>query len=360
MTRTHLKIRFHGRDTGFLRRGDAADAEPYRGYGEAEPQAAAKNPVSEPKWNFEMGSEKVLITGGLGYLGSVIAPHLGRNGCDVTILDTGFFKDAILTPPPAVKTVFKDARDINESDVKGIDAVLHLAGVSNDPFGNLSAEKIYDPTRRYARDIAVLCKKQGVRFIFASSCSVYGKGSGDAPLNEDSPAAPQTPYSVNKLQIEEDLRDLADETFSPVALRFATAFGLSPRMRFDIVVNMLAGMATTEKKIILNSDGQAWRPHVHVDDIAESVLRALRPPYRKGDLLTLNVGREDNNMKIIDIAALVAEECGGIPVSFMTGTSEGNELIKNKMIGVSGQDTRSYRVSFTKVKEYFPDRKSVV
>ncbi len=300
-------------------------------------------------------TQKVLITGGLGYLGSVIAPYLSEHGFDVTILDTGFFKNSLLFPPSAFKIILKDARDVQEDDLKGMDAVLHLAGVSNDPFGNLSAEKIYDPTRVYTRDIALLCKNKGIRFIFASSCSVYGKGSKDVLLDEDSPMDPQTPYSINKLQIEGDLRRLADKTFSPVALRFATAFGVSPRMRFDIVVNMLVGMAVAEKKIVLNSDGQAWRPHVYVRDIAESLLCALGSQYGEGDLLVLNVGREDNNMKIIDVAKIVAEECGNIPVSFMTGASGESGLIKNKLIGVSGRDTRSYKVAFKKIKEYLPE-----
>ncbi|TSD03523.1 MAG: hypothetical protein Greene071436_320, partial [Parcubacteria group bacterium Greene0714_36] len=277
-----------------------------------------------------------------------------RHGFDVTVLDTGFFKDGILFPPSMVRTVFKDARDVQGGDLKGVDAVVHLAGISNDPFGNLSVEKIYDPTRRYARDIAMLCKKKGIRFIFASSCSVYGKGS-DAVLDEDSSVTPQTPYSINKLQIEGDLRMLADKTFSPIALRFATAFGVSPRMRFDIVINMLVGMAVAEKKIVLNSDGQAWRPHVHINDIAESLLCALRFPYTDGGLLILNVGREDNNMKIIDTAKIVGEECGNIPISFMTGASGENDLIKSTRIGMSGEDTRTYRVSFKKIKEYFPE-----
>lgn len=297
----------------------------------------------------------VLITGAEGYLGSVMAPFLVERGYEVTGLDTGFFKNALLYEAPPFRVIKKDVRDFSESDLKGIDTIVHLAGISiNDPFGNLPPEKLYDPTRHYARDIAALCKKKGVRFIFASSCSIYGT-SGNELLNEDSPVHPYIDYAKNKLQIEEDLATLADGSFSPIALRFATAFGLSPRMRFDIVVNMLAGMAAAEGKIVLNSDGQAWRPNVHIEDIARAVECAFRSAWNKG-FLVLNVGREDNNMKIIDIAHLVSEESGA-PISFTSSAARGagSDLITNKMVSASGADARSYRVSFARIQEYFPD-----
>ncbi|TSC69454.1 MAG: hypothetical protein G01um101470_1049 [Parcubacteria group bacterium Gr01-1014_70] len=299
----------------------------------------------------------ILITGAEGYLGGVIAPFLIERGYRVTGLDTGFFKDALLYKAPKYTVIKKDARDVSEKDLEEMDAVVHLAGISiNDPFGNLPPKKLYDPTRHYARDIASLCKKTGARFIFASSCSIYGK-SGEEMLNEDSIVHPQIDYAKNKLQVEEDLARLADKSFSPIALRFATAFGASPRMRFDIVVNMLTGMAFTEKKILLNSDGQAWRPNVHIMDIARAVECAAHSSYNDGRLLVLNVGREDNNIKIADIAKIVSDECGDAPISFVFKKRRGAEsaLVTSAAVSASGVDSRNYRVSFALIKEYFPD-----
>jgi nucleoside-diphosphate-sugar epimerase len=291
-----------------------------------------------------------------GYLGSVIAPYLLERGYEVQGLDTGFFRDALLYPAAALSVIQKDARNFTKSDLKGIDAVVHLAGISlNDPFGGLPPEKLYDPTRAYARDIARLCKQNGVRFIFASSCSIYGTAGPDGVVNEDSPVAPPIEYAQNKLQIENDLCALADDSFMPIALRFATAFGLSPRMRFDIVINMLVGQAIADGKITLNSNGQAWRPNVHVQDIAQAVECALRASHHTG-LLVLNVGADENNMKIIDIAKIVSEETGA-PLSFSIASERGagSELITNKMVSASGADARNYRVSFARIKKYFPD-----
>lgn len=300
--------------------------------------------------------KRVLITGAEGYLGSVLTSFLVERGYEVAGLDTGFFKDALLYETHPFRVIKKDVRDVSAQDIKGVDTVVHLAGISiNDPFGNLPPEKLYDPTRVYARDIAALCKKKGVRFVFASSCSIYGT-SGSELLNEDSPVHPHIDYAKNKLQVEEDLVALADGSFSPIALRFATAFGSSSRMRFDIVINMLAGMAFAEKKITLNSDGQAWRPNVHIEDIARAVECALKTNYNGGQLLVLNVGREDNNMKIIDIATIVSEKSGA-PVSFSISGARGagSALVTNKMVSASGADARNYRVSFARIREVFPD-----
>jgi len=296
--------------------------------------------------------KKILITGSLGCLGSVFTEYFTERGYDVVGYDTGFFKKGILYPPKPVETVLRDARDITEKDLDGIYAVIHLAGISNDPFGNLDVAKIYDPTRAYARAIAEMCKKRGVKFIFASSCSIYGKG-GDEVLNEESPTAPQTPYSLNKLQIEQDLRELAAPgVFSPIALRFATAFGISPRLRLDIVINMFVASAVGTGAIVLNSDGSAWRPNVHVQDIADAVRRAIESDWNNG-LLVLNVGDEKNNMKIIDIAKLIAGQVDGCEVKFAGEDPNLEVMVKNPTMA-GAKDTRTYQVSFERIKTTFP------
>jgi len=298
--------------------------------------------------------KKILITGSLGYLGSVLTEYLMRYGFSCVGYDTGFFCDCVLYPPSLTQTIIRDARDITEHDLDGIAAVVHLAGISNDPFGNLDAATVYDPTRYYAKTVASLCKQKGVKFIFASSCSVYGKSDAGV-LNEESQTNPQTPYSLNKFQIEQDLRSLSDETFSPIALRFATAFGLSPRMRFDLVINMFVGMAAVSKNIILNSDGSAWRPNVHVLDICQAIRCAIESQWKGGGLLVLNVGDNANNMQIVEIAKLIQKSIPGCDLKFL---SEDKNLDKEGLVRdrkVNGVDTRTYQVSFDKIKKIFPN-----
>ncbi len=294
------------------------------------------------------------MTGSLGYLGSVLTGYLEQNGFDCLGYDTGFFKDCLFSDPPATPSLIRDARDLEIKDLKGIDALVHLAGISNDPFGNLDAAKVYDPTRTYARKIAKLCKQAGVKFIFASSCSVYGVGDAGL-LNESSPTQPQTPYSLNKLQIEQDLSALADRNFSPIALRFATAFGLSPRIRFDLVTNMLTGMAFTTGRIILNSDGTPWRPNVHVLDICKSVRFAIASGNNEGKLLVLNVGDEQNNLQVIDIAKVIQAQLPGCELKFLAQNPELDKegLVRDRKVK-QGVDTRTYKVSFAKIREGFP------
>ncbi len=248
--------------------------------------------------------KRILVTGSSGYLGSVLTQALADSGYDVIGYDAGFFKDSLLYSLPATKTIFRDARDIAQEDLRGVDVVVHLAGISNDPMGKLDAARVYDPTRYYSLKIAEMCKKLGVRFVFASSCSIYGIG-GDERLSESSRTNPQTFYSLNKQQIEEDLRSISDQNFSPIALRLATVFGLSPRIRFDVVINMLTGMAVADGVIVLNSDGKAWRPNLHIKDVCRSVMRAIELDYQGGDLLVLNVGSDANNLQIIDVASII-------------------------------------------------------
>ena len=258
-------------------------------------------------------------------------------------------------PPRATQVVNRDARHITEEDLRGVDAVVHLAGISNDPMGKLDAGAIYDPTRIYTLNIAEKCKKLGVRFIFASSCSVYGIG-GKELLTESSPTNPQTFYSLNKQQIEDDLKSLSDERFSPIALRFATVFGSSPRIRFDVVINMLAGMALADGRIVLNSDGKAWRPNLHIQDACESIIRAIELAPQGGGLLVLNVGSDENNLQIIDIAGIIQRLVPGCELKFLSEEPDLDKegLIRDRKVKQAGKDSRTYQVSFERIRDVFP------
>ena len=302
-------------------------------------------------------SKKILLVGSQGYLGSRLTDYLQEYGYECVGADVGFFQYGVLYFPKQIPIINKEARTLTEKDIKGFDIVLLLAGISNDPFGDLNSKDIYDPTREYAIRIAKMCKKLGVRYLFPSSCSVYGIGEG--LLNEDSPYNPQTPYSLNKVQIEEDLTELADSSFSPIALRLSTVFGASPRMRFDVVINMLCGMAVTQKKVILNSDGQAWRPHLHIEDVCEAVRCCIEWDYNDGKLMVLNVGHNKNNWKILDVAKLIKSEVKGCELKFLGHDDEEKEddLVKDRKI-MDGVDIRTYQVSFDRIHEILPEYKT--
>ena len=299
----------------------------------------------------------VLITGSLGYIGSRLAQHLHGVGFRCLGYDTGFFHDCVLYPPADVETVRKDVRQIDRDDLKGVDVVIHLAGMSNDPFGYLSAEKVYDPTRVYALRLAKLCKDMGIRFIFPSSCSVYGVGKGGL-LTEDGETNPQTPYSLNKLQVEGDLRGISDENFSPIILRLATVYGLSPRMRFDVVVNMLTAMAAVNGRIVLNSDGKAWRPHVHIDDVARAMKMCIELEHNSCEPLILNVGDTEENYQVIEVAQMVKGQVQDSEIVFLNQLDSGQgkddmELVRDRKIQ-DGADSRTYKVSFERIKQVLP------
>jgi nucleoside-diphosphate-sugar epimerase len=304
-------------------------------------------------------SKKILIVGSQGYLGSRLTDYLQEHGYECVGADIGLFQYGVLYYPKSVPVLNKDARTFTEEDLEGFDVVLLLAGISNDPFGNLSYEEVYDPTRDYAIQIAKMCKKVGVRYIFPSSCSVYGDGGDGSQLDESAPTNPLTPYSLNKVQIEKDLAELADSSFSPISLRLATVFGASPRMRFDIVINMLCGMAVSQKKVVLNSDGQAWRPHLHIDDVCEAFRCCIEWDYNEEKLAVLNVGRNDNNWRIIDLAKLIKSGVKGCELQFLGKTTEDDtdDLVKDRKIQ-DGVDKRTYQVSFDCIHEILPEYKT--
>ena len=298
--------------------------------------------------------KRVLITGSLGYFGSMLSSYLMEKGYACTGLDMGFFKDELLYPPMKTNTIFKDVRDIVESDLHGFDTVVHLAGISNDPVGNLDVGQVYDPTRDYSLKIARFCKKIGIRFIFASSCSVYGVG-GKEYLAEESETFPQTHYSLNKLQIEKDLSIISDQSFSPIALRFATIFGLSPRIRFDVFINMLVGMAVSSGEIVLNSDGKAWRPNLHILDACEAVRCAIDLKFKSPELLILNVGVDENNLQVIKIAEIIQKSVPGCDLKFLHDNPnlDREGLIRDRKIKRQS-DKRTYKVSFKKLNQLIP------
>jgi nucleoside-diphosphate-sugar epimerase len=302
-------------------------------------------------------SKKILIVGSQGYLGSRLTDYLEGYGYFCSGIDTGFFSNGIFTKKNAESLIKKDARNITREDLYGFDVLILLAGISNDPFGHMSAEQIYDPSRDYALRIAKMCKEMGIKFIYPSSCSVYG-AAPEGFLTENSPTNPQTPYSKNKLQVEEGLSALSDKKFIPIALRFGTVYGLSPRIRFDLVINMLCGLAITSNKITLNSNGQAWRPHLHIDDACESFRCSIESNPDTDSLVILNIGSNDDNYRIIDIAKIIHHNVEGSELNYIDSEKQNldNELIKDRKIQ-DGVDTRSYKVSFDKVLKTFPEFK---
>jgi nucleoside-diphosphate-sugar epimerase len=274
---------------------------------------------------------RVLVTGHEGYLGSVLTSMLREAGHQPFGLDVGLFADGTLGPAPEpVPTVRVDLRDVRPEHCAGFDAVAHLAALCNDPLGNLNPDLTYDVNHRSTVRLAEAAKAAGVpRFLFSSSCSLYGKGSDDQPLDENADFMPVTPYGESKILSEQDLLKLADDDFSPVFLRNATAYGFSPRLRGDLVVNDLAAHALLTGEVRLLSDGMAWRPLVHAEDIAAAFLALLDAPRETVHARAFNVGDSAENYLIRDVAELVHKIVGG-EITFASG---------------SGADARNYRVS---------------
>ena len=286
---------------------------------------------------------RILVTGTEGYIGARLAPWLVQRGHEVVGLDTGLYRDGCLYidpvgAPMSPLTRYKDLRHVTKADFEGMDAVIHLAELSNDPLGQNRPEITYQINHQGSLRIARAARDAGVRrFVYASSCSVYGLGSGEF-LDETSPTNPQTAYAKCKVLVEQDLAPLADDKFSVVFLRNATAYGPSPRMRFDIVLNDLCALAWTRKKIAMISDGSPWRPIVHVEDICEAMRCAVEAPADAINGEAFNVGSTSENFRVREIAQIVAEAFPGCEVSSGPPTA----------------DNRSYRVSFAKAESRLP------
>lgn len=284
---------------------------------------------------------KVLLTGSGGYIGIVTAPVLLQKGQDVVGVDSGFYQSGWLYNGVSQlpRTMQKDIRAITADDLAGFDAIVHMAELSNDPLGQLNPHITYKINHQGSVALAKAAKEAGVqRFVYMSSCSVYGVGEEGEVKSEESTPRPQTAYAECKVLVERDLAPLADADFSPTFLRNATAFGPSPRQRFDVVLNNLSGLAWTTGRIAMTSDGTPWRPLVHILDIAEAVSCVLAAPKDAIHNQIFNVGDSAQNYRVREIAEIVADAFPGCELSF----------------GTNDADNRSYRVDFTKINTQLP------
>ena len=285
---------------------------------------------------------KVLVTGHHGYIGSVLAPVIAEAGHEVSGVDTFFYEGCDFTPDMApITSVRADVRDLGVGDLAGYDAIVHLAALSNDPLGELNEELTLDINFRATLELARNAKEAGVeRFVFASSCSMYGAAAGDERVSEEAPLRPLTAYAVSKVRSEEALAELADVDFVPVFMRNATVYGSSPRLRFDVVLNNLSGWAYTTGRVRILSDGTPWRPIVHVRDVARASLAMLEAPADVVRGVAFNVGANDENYQVRNLATIVEETFPDCTIEYAEG---------------AGPDPRSYRVDFSRLERALPD-----
>jgi len=286
---------------------------------------------------------RLLVTGHAGYIGTVLVPMLLAADHEVVGLDNGLFNESTFTDGVVpVPEIVKDVRDIEPRDLDGFDAIVHLAGLSNDPLANLNPAYTYEINHSASVRLAHMARNAGVpRFLFSSSCSNYG-ATGDAPVSEEAELRPLTPYADSKVRTERDLAGLANDRFSPVFLRNATAYGVSPRLRFDLVLNNLVAWALTTGRVLIKSDGTPWRPVVHVEDIGRAFLSVLDAPREVTHNQAFNVGQTDENYRIRDLAEIVRDVVSGSRIEYAPD---------------GGFDSRCYRVDFGKIARLLPEWK---
>ena len=291
---------------------------------------------------------KVLVTGNNGYIGTVMVPMLQAAGFDITGLDSDLFKGCVFGDPSVTGAISnipylkKDVRDVELSDLVGFDAVVHLCALSNDPLGNLNPKVTYEINHKASVRLAKLAKSAGVtRFVLSSSCSVYGATTEDI-VDEESEPKPVTPYGESKVFAERDISKLADSDFSPTLLRSSTAYGLSPMLRFDLVVNNFIAWSFTKGIVLLKSDGTAWRPFVHIQDISRAFISILNAPRDVIHNQIFNVGRNDQNFRIREVAEIAKQIVPNSEIKYVEGAEP---------------DQRSYRVEFDKIATALPEFK---
>lgn len=283
---------------------------------------------------------RVMITGHKGYIGTVMVPMVQAAGHEVVGLDSDLYRNSTYGKGmPQVPEIIKDIRDLERADLQGVDAIIHLAGLSNDVLGDLNPELTYDINHKASVRMAEMAKKVGIRrFVFASSCSNYG-AAGNQMQTEEGKLHPVTAYAISKVRVERDLAQLADDNFAPVIMRNATAYGVSPRIRFDIVLNNLTAWAFTTGHVLLKSDGTPWRPIVHIEDISMAAIGALEASREVVHNQVFNVGINSENYQMRQLADIVGKTVPNCEIKFADGAEP---------------DKRNYRVDFTKYTNAFP------